>query len=180
MRSQPTGLSKLDHPRWRHISPSAQYTFPNHHFEHHGQSYVILLPNVPHVIPNWPAKSSQPKISVENVLRNSRSSIGWRDRRFVGLSPPHQAPPPQKVWGGEVGKEVGHLAQGLPGIVEGTDTLNLIIKMRSHPTGLKKSHMPVSYATTGEKRRIRIDAESPSAAVWPIIMVTAATPPPIY
>ena len=34
----------------------------------------------------------------------------------------------KKVWGDAFGKEVGRLAQGLPGIVEGTDTLNLIFK----------------------------------------------------
>ena len=34
----------------------------------------------------------------------------------------------QKVWGGAFGKEVGRLAQGLPGIVEGTETLNFIFK----------------------------------------------------
>ena len=33
-----------------------------------------------------------------------------------------------KVWGGAFGKEVGLLAQVLPGIVEGTDTLNFIFK----------------------------------------------------
>ena len=60
----------------------------------------------------------------------------------------------KKVWGGAFDKEVVRLAQGLPGIVEGTDTLNLILKMRSQPTGLKTSHMPVSHATTGQKRRI--------------------------
>ena len=32
------------------------------------------------------------------------------------------------VWGGAFRKEVGRLAQGLPGIVEGTDTLNFIFK----------------------------------------------------
>ena len=34
----------------------------------------------------------------------------------------------KKVWGGAFSKEVGRLAQGLPGIVEGTDTLNFIFK----------------------------------------------------
>ena len=34
----------------------------------------------------------------------------------------------KKVWGGAFGKEVGRLSQGLPGIVEGTDTLKFIFK----------------------------------------------------
>ena len=34
------------------LYPSAQHKFPKHHFKDHGQSYAILLPNVPHVIPN--------------------------------------------------------------------------------------------------------------------------------
>ena len=79
--------------------PLRNSRLPKHHFEHHGQSYVILLPNVPHVIPNRPAKSSQQKISLENVLRNGRSSIGWGNRRFIGVSPPLQTPQPQKSMG---------------------------------------------------------------------------------
>ena len=34
----------------------------------------------------------------------------------------------KKVWGGAFSKEVGHLAQGIPGIIEGTGTLNFIFK----------------------------------------------------
>ena len=34
----------------------------------------------------------------------------------------------KKVWSGAFGKEVGRLSQGLPGIVEGTDTLNFSFK----------------------------------------------------
>ena len=34
----------------------------------------------------------------------------------------------KKVWGGALGKEVGRLDQGLPIIVEGTNTLNFIFK----------------------------------------------------
>ena len=34
----------------------------------------------------------------------------------------------KKIWGGAFGKEVGLLAQGLPRIVQGTDTLNFIFK----------------------------------------------------
>ena len=34
----------------------------------------------------------------------------------------------KKVWGGAFGKEVGCLAQGLPCIVEGIDTLHFIFK----------------------------------------------------
>ena len=34
----------------------------------------------------------------------------------------------KKLWGGAFGKEVGRLSQGLPGIVKGTNTLNLIFK----------------------------------------------------
>ena len=34
----------------------------------------------------------------------------------------------KKVWGGAFGNKVGRLAQGLPCIVKGTDTLNLIFK----------------------------------------------------
>ena len=34
----------------------------------------------------------------------------------------------KRVWGGAYGKEVGRLAQGLPGIVEGTDTIDFIRK----------------------------------------------------
>ena len=34
----------------------------------------------------------------------------------------------KKLWGGEFVKEVGCLAQGLPGIVEGTNNLNFIFK----------------------------------------------------
>ena len=40
--------------------------------------------------------------------------------------------PPQhrhkKIWGGAFGKEVGHLAQGLPSIVEGTNTFKFHIQ----------------------------------------------------
>ena len=35
----------------------------------------------------------------------------------------------KKLWGGAFGKDVGRLAQGLPGIVKGTDTLNFIFKI---------------------------------------------------
>ena len=34
----------------------------------------------------------------------------------------------KKLWGGAFVKEVGRLSQGLPGIVEGTNTLNFIFK----------------------------------------------------
>ena len=34
----------------------------------------------------------------------------------------------KKLWGGAFGKDVGRLAQGLPGIVKGTDTWNFIFK----------------------------------------------------
>ena len=34
----------------------------------------------------------------------------------------------REVWGGAYGKEVGRLAQGLPGVVEGTNTINFIHK----------------------------------------------------
>ena len=34
----------------------------------------------------------------------------------------------KKIWGGAFGKEVGCLAQGFPGIVEGTETINFIFK----------------------------------------------------
>ena len=34
----------------------------------------------------------------------------------------------KEVWGGAFGKEVGRLSQELPGIVEGTDTLDFIFK----------------------------------------------------
>ena len=37
-------------------------------------------------------------------------------------------PNQKKVWGGAFGKELGRLAQGLPGIVEDTETLNFIFK----------------------------------------------------
>ena len=37
-------------------------------------------------------------------------------------------PQHKEVWGGSFGKEVGSLSQGLPSIVEGTDTLNYIFK----------------------------------------------------
>ena len=37
-------------------------------------------------------------------------------------------PKHKKLWGGAFGKKVGRLAQGFPGIVEGTDTLNFIFK----------------------------------------------------
>ena len=39
-------------------------------------------------------ENQRSEISVGNVLRNGRISIGWGDRRFVRLLPPHQAPPP--------------------------------------------------------------------------------------
>ena len=39
-----------------------------------------------------------------------------------------ETPNHKKVWGGAFGKEVGRLDQQLPGIVEGTDTLNFIFK----------------------------------------------------
>lgn len=32
----------------------------------------------------------------------------------------------KEVWDGAFGKEVGRLAQGLPGIIEGTDTIEFI------------------------------------------------------
>ena len=34
----------------------------------------------------------------------------------------------KEVWGGAFGKEVGRLAQGIPGVVEGTDTIEFIHK----------------------------------------------------
>ena len=34
----------------------------------------------------------------------------------------------QEIWGNAFGKEIGRLAQGLPGVVEGTDTINFIDK----------------------------------------------------
>ena len=34
----------------------------------------------------------------------------------------------QEVWGNAFGKEVGRLAQGMPGVVEGTDTIDFIHK----------------------------------------------------
>ena len=34
----------------------------------------------------------------------------------------------RKLWSGAFGKEVGHLSQGLPSIVEGTNTVNFIFK----------------------------------------------------
>ena len=43
--------------------------------------------------------------------------------RHLAKHPNHR-----KVWGGSFSKEVSRLAQGLPGIVEGTDTLNFIFK----------------------------------------------------
>ena len=67
-------------------------------------------------------------------------------------------PKHKKLWGGAFGKKVGRLAQGLPGIVEGTDTLNFIFKHESHQTGLKTLHMPVLSATTDQKRRTLIGA----------------------
>ena len=33
-----------------------------------------------------------------------------------------------KIWSNAMGKEVGHLAQGLDGVVEGTDTMDFIAK----------------------------------------------------
>ena len=41
--------------------------------------------------------------------------------RHIVKQPNHK-----KVWGGAFGKEVGRLAQGLPGIVEGIDTVNFL------------------------------------------------------
>ena len=37
-----------------------------------------------------------------------------------------QHPEHQDLWGAQHGKEIGRLAQGLPGIVEGTDTIEFI------------------------------------------------------
>ena len=36
----------------------------------------------------------------------------------------------REIWGGAMGKEVGLLAQGLPGVVEDTDTLDFISNYR--------------------------------------------------
>ena len=48
----------------------------------------------------------------------------------------------REVWGGAFGKEVGRLAQGLPGIVEGTDTIDFIHKDEIPPDRWKD----VTYA----------------------------------
>ena len=39
-----------------------------------------------------------------------------------------QHPNYKEVWGKAFGKEIGRLAQGLPGVVDGTDTLDFITK----------------------------------------------------
>ena len=43
----------------------------------------------------------------------------------------------QRVWGGAFGKEIGRLAQGLPGVVEGTDTIDFISKGEVPPDRLR-------------------------------------------
>ena len=48
----------------------------------------------------------------------------------------------KKVWGGAFGKEVGRLAQGLPGIVKGSNTLNFVFKHEIPPDRFKE----VTYA----------------------------------
>ena len=65
------------------------------------------------------------------------------------------------VRGGAFDKELSCLVQGFHGIVKGTDTLNLIFPADTFED--------ITYvciiSNTGQKRRIRIDAESPSAAI---------------
>ena len=53
-----------------------------------------------------------------------------------------KSPAHKKLWGGAYGKEVGRLAQGLPGVVDGTDTIDFITKDEVPPDRWKD----VTYA----------------------------------
>jgi hypothetical protein len=51
---------------------------------------------------------------------------GARNRRAIGISAPKKKPQYREVWSKEGSKEIGRLAQGVPGIVDGTNTIFFI------------------------------------------------------
>ena len=81
------------------------------------------------------------------------------------------------VWGKSYTTELGHLAQGIPGVSEGTNTIVFITRDEIPMDPLKNSHMDTSAQTIVPKRLTRIAHNSLLVAIDSTSPETVERPP---